>query len=808
MLLIGVKFYPILIVADLDPSIIIYFATSFYISIIWFIRFINKAFCSHTKAYIEVALSQLIGGLNKRLDRNIQSYKNSNLTGFQGFFKAEISRPDEKYLTAIKTIYPKIFAQTFKHMNNDGLINPTTKRIFLKEASIINKFNTIHRYAENEFIYKWIGLLQNLPFYITISYLLTRYGLLFTASLVDRLKDISTHKKKLARNFPDLTFNPDCKESAKNLNDIIDSPEDDNNSLTFSKHIFDETEVNDTNILSDSLYIIKNSNYRYILNLLNKKKQNLKSGNRTDKSFLYHFFEQIISYIYRTVPFMKFSKQIINTYVVAFMIVYFFTLFGIRLANLFNDLLVKCVELASQYIYGISSVVSRAQKLSLIQEIRFTCIATSFVIIIQLFLSIKSFQHDLVKLHKAENVFGSLINNYDFKKYAKIIKRRNRMSSEITSDSIHFPGYLIAHLVYGYLVLFAGLFSMLLVVKFCYIHPNIIYSLSQIVLPLVIMMILKLIIVQFMTKFIFLKHDSYRISRSIPYHTIAYFNFFFDCFLGLVACMSRVWLTNFISLLTLTRLDVSVFNKDGIFFIRRLDKGYLAYINYVRMEHWYNNPVVNGFCEMIIESMLNSKIKRKQIEEPIIGSNTMRLIRLRSQSQGDAKCSLFEKEILSERLIKKNLNPEFKFKSYLVLRNMFYVLILLKNIPFLRQHRWHFERLAAPKSDKNESFFDSFDRQKRKFNKSKMTKQMSRLYSKEAQLYDILKSKNDLIIQQNLTKIMESNNDSAKIMMDVKTKSARNVFFADIVDQINEEDAAMSGKQDRKEYNLKKTRFS
>ena len=75
-------------------------------------------------------------------------------------------------------------------------------------------------------------------------------------------------------------------------------------------------------------------------------------------------------------------------------------------------------------------------------------------IIIQLFLSIKSFQHDLLKLHKAQNVFGSLINNYDFKKYAKIIKRRNRMSSEITSDSIHYPGYLIAHFVDGYLVLF------------------------------------------------------------------------------------------------------------------------------------------------------------------------------------------------------------------------------------------------------------------------------------------------------------------------------------------------------------------
>lgn len=247
------------------------------------------------------------------------------------------------------------------------------------------------------------------------------------------------------------------------------------------------------------------------------------------------------------------------------MMVYFFTLFGIRLAHLFNDLFVKLVELASQYIYGVAQLVPSPSTHNFLSEIRCTCALTSLIIIIQLCLSIKSFQHDLLKLHKAENVFGSLVNNYDFKKYAKIIKRRNRMSSEITSDSIHFPGYLIAHLVYGYLVLFAGLFSMFIIGKFFYHFPNIIYSFSQVVLPLVIMVFLKLIIVQFMTKFIFLKRDSYRIGRSVPYHTISYFNFFFDCFLGLVACMSRVWLTNLISLITLARLDISVFNKDGIF---------------------------------------------------------------------------------------------------------------------------------------------------------------------------------------------------------------------------------------------------
>jgi hypothetical protein len=82
----------------------------------------------------------------------------------------------------------------------------------------------------------------------------------------------------------------------------------------------------------------------------------------------------------------------------------------------------------------------------------------------------------------------------------------------------------------------------------------------------------------------------------------------------LVACMSRVWQTTVISLIRLPRLDKSMFNRDEELLMRRLDKGHLAYLNYVRMEHWYNNPVLNGFCEMLIESMLYSQIYRAKYD--------------------------------------------------------------------------------------------------------------------------------------------------------------------------------------------------
>ncbi len=190
VLLIGVKFYPILIVADLDPSILIYLATSMYISLIWAIRFINKAFCSHKRMYFETLLSDLLGDLNRCLNRNIRSYQRSNRTGL-GIFR-DSSRPvvpTDEYVNTIRNVFPKIFAGTFEF--DDYGMGPSrhkqqlqsTTKLYLNEARIINKLNAIHRYGENEFVHKWIGLAQNLPFYITISYLLTRQVLFKVSSV-------------------------------------------------------------------------------------------------------------------------------------------------------------------------------------------------------------------------------------------------------------------------------------------------------------------------------------------------------------------------------------------------------------------------------------------------------------------------------------------------------------------------------------------------------------------------------------------------------------------------------------------------
>ncbi len=119
VLLIGVKFYPILIVADLDPSISLYFITTCYILMIWTVRFINKAFCSQAKAIIQQSFKSLINDLNKKIESNLESkYKISN--AISGLFN-DHTNYNEIYLNAIKNIIPSMFKKVFS--NNDEIEN-------------------------------------------------------------------------------------------------------------------------------------------------------------------------------------------------------------------------------------------------------------------------------------------------------------------------------------------------------------------------------------------------------------------------------------------------------------------------------------------------------------------------------------------------------------------------------------------------------------------------------------------------------------------------------------------------------------
>ena len=380
------------------------------------------------------------------------------------------------------------------------------------------------------------------------------------------------------------------------------------------------------NAITNQIVDKENSNYGYIGNLLKgldlfdmrtKSERELDDRaylggrKRIGKSYILNLVE---TKIYKRVPYLRYSKQFINTFTVAFMVVYFFTLFGLRLSNVFGNALIGTVEMIYRFAFKSLIPGLNIEDHNFNNEFRMACFLTTVIITVQLIQTIKTFHNDTIKLHRGEKFFRSLVLAYKEEDYEKMVQKRNKISSTIASDSLHFPGYLVAHLVYGYVLLFFVILSVVLFSKIFYYLPGVSQTMLQILLPVFILVSFKFLFINFLIRAVFLRDDAQRITNLAPYYVITYFNFFFDCFLGLVACMSRIWQTTVISLIRLPRLDKSMFNREDDLLMRRLDKGHLAYLNYVRMEHWYNNPVLTGFCEMLIESMLYSQIYRAKYD--------------------------------------------------------------------------------------------------------------------------------------------------------------------------------------------------
>ena len=172
----------------------------------------------------------------------------------------------------------------------------------------------------------------------------------------------------------------------------------------------------------------------------------------------------------------------------------------------------------------------------------------------------------------------------------------------------------------------------------------------ELFLPIFILFAFKWVFIKFAVTAVLMRDkNNQRITNLAFYYVLSYFNFFFDCFLGLVACMSRIWQTAIISMLYLPRLDTSMFNAENEVLIRRIDKGHLAYLNYVRMEHWYNNQILKGFCELLLESMFYSQIYKNQYE---------------SQAHSQAYSKQSEVNGSSKFVIKKLISKTATSKTY------------------------------------------------------------------------------------------------------------------------------------------------
>lgn len=87
------------------------------------------------------------------------------------------------------------------------------------------------------------------------------------------------------------------------------------------------------------------------------------------------------------------------------------------------------------------------------------------------------------------------------------------------------------------------------------------------------------------------------------YFVFNYFNFFFDCFLGIISCAFRMLKSCLITFIYLPRLDYCPFGRS----LEKFDPAFISYVSFIHMECLHTHPVLIYFC-----SIINEQINRRQ----------------------------------------------------------------------------------------------------------------------------------------------------------------------------------------------------
>lgn len=91
------------------------------------------------------------------------------------------------------------------------------------------------------------------------------------------------------------------------------------------------------------------------------------------------------------------------------------------------------------------------------------------------------------------------------------------------------------------------------------------------------------------------------------FFVFAYFNFFFDCFLGIVSCGLRVSKASIAALVFLPRLDYCIFGRA----LEKVDSGFISYVSFIHMECLHTHPVLVYYCSLVNEK-IDSRCQHKQ----------------------------------------------------------------------------------------------------------------------------------------------------------------------------------------------------
>ncbi|CAM4819151.1 unnamed protein product [Rotaria magnacalcarata] len=193
---------------------------------------------------------------------------------------------------------------------------------------------------------------------------------------------------------------------------------------------------------------------------------------------------------------------------------------------------------------------------------------------------------------------------------SEIPRRQRSRYISYSAGNIHFGGYCIGYLIWGFILLaFFAIILWTCVEAFInFSSVRLIETLLKSIIPSLLFIYFKQYLNKLLARYVFLQHGGQvlAINNRRILMIFIYFSLFLDAFLGFISSITRLLLSVFYGIIYMCRLDYSPLGRK----LELMDGGFSAYCGYIHTECCHRHPVM-----LIFASHLFTQFKMNQYKQ-------------------------------------------------------------------------------------------------------------------------------------------------------------------------------------------------
>ncbi|CAF1339227.1 unnamed protein product [Adineta steineri] len=230
----------------------------------------------------------------------------------------------------------------------------------------------------------------------------------------------------------------------------------------------------------------------------------------------------------------------------------------------------------------------------LVRPYLFAVFITLIVIVLQLLVLLANMRRNLLQLFRGED--------------CEIPRRQRSRYVSYASGNIHFAGYFIGYLIWGFILIAA--FSVVICVAIdafiTFGSVRFVEKILQKVIPSVLFVLFKQYLNKILAQYVFLQHrgEVLALNNRRILMIFIFFNFFLDAFLGFISSIVRLIKSVIGGIIYMCRLDYSPLGRK----LETMDGGFSSYCGFLHTECTHRHPVM-----LVFVSLLYTQTKIKEL---------------------------------------------------------------------------------------------------------------------------------------------------------------------------------------------------